>query len=38
MYFISSDQKLFRDESDVKYCKSLNSCKVPQVKILKKKI
>lgn len=32
------DQKLFRDESDVKYCKSLNSCKVPQVITLSKKI
>ncbi|CAF0754244.1 unnamed protein product [Brachionus calyciflorus] len=27
-----TDQKLFRDEKDVKYCKSLNSCKVPQIR------
>lgn len=29
---IRGDPKLFKDEKDVKYCKSLNSCKVPQVR------
>jgi hypothetical protein len=29
----SVDSKLFKDDNDVKYCKTLNSCKVPQVSL-----
>jgi len=30
MYF-RTDPKLFRDDVDIKFSRSLNSCKVPQV-------
>lgn len=26
-----SDPKLFTDDSDIKYCKALNCCKLPKV-------
>ena len=29
----SEDRRLYIDEADVKYCKALNSCKIPQVKL-----
>ncbi len=27
-----NDMRLFKDEADVQYCKTFNSCKVPQVR------